>query len=148
MLVGAVLIVLGCGFLAQNTTNPFLPSWSKLHLVPGPVFDLLYQKYFLKNQLEFPRLVNFAAVLALAYAVLTRYWLPLNQALGWFFVRMGQATLYLFAIHIYLLLIANQFVALRFYPMHWWRSTLLHTLFLATAWLLVKYKVLFRWIPR
>jgi hypothetical protein len=136
-----------CAFLAQNTTNPFLPAWSKLHLVPAPVFDTLYQHCFLKNQLEFPRIVNFTALVILAYALLTRFWLPLNEVFGWFFIRIGRATLYLFAVHVYLILAVSQFIPLRFTPIHWWRNTLFHTGLLAASWLLVRYKVLFRWIP-
>lgn len=144
----AVVIFLACLFLAQNATNPFLPAWAHLSLVPPDTFNWLYGAYFQKNTLGLGRLLNYAAALIVGYGLLTVAWRPLDRAFGWYFIPVGQATLYVFIVHIYLILIVTQFVKPGLAPTHFWANTALHAAMLAAIWLMVRFKVLYRWIPR
>jgi hypothetical protein len=79
------------------------------------------------------------------YAILTRFWVPINKALGWFFIPLGQASLYVFFVHIFFLLIlANT-------PLpamnDFWINTAIHAGLLFTAWAMVRTRFLFKIIP-
>ncbi|MEZ5451669.1 MAG: OpgC domain-containing protein [Thiothrix sp.] len=70
--------------------------------------------------------------------------IPKNQ-LGWFFIPLGQASLYVFFIHVFLLLaIAN--TPLPGYG-DFWINTGIHAGLLSLVWVMVKKEFLFRWIP-
>jgi hypothetical protein len=135
-------------FLAQNTTNAFLPWYTKMRLIPAETFDHVRHLYFDKNLLRLGRIVSYAAVLVVFYWALTRFWRPLDRAFGWFFIPIGQATLYVFVVHVYLILIVTQFLSFGFESGYLVLNTLVHTLVLAVIWLMVRRQVLFRWIPR
>jgi len=85
-------------------------------------------------------------MLFVSYAMLSYLWKPINKTLGWFFIPIGQASLYVFILHIYAcIVIAN---------IAWfggddiWVNTLGHTLVFAFMWVMVKYKVGYGVVPR
>jgi hypothetical protein len=51
-------------------------------------------------------------------------------------------------VHVYLILIVTQFVKPGLGQTHVWAHTALHAAMLAAVWLMVRFKVLYRWIPR
>lgn len=54
------------------------------------------------------RLIAVLCFLVTAYAVLTAYWMPVQRALGWFLIPLGQATLYIFVLHVlFVVAVAN-----------------------------------------
>ena len=114
------------------------------------MFNQLYDPYFLKNTLGPLRLLNDAVALVVGLTVLTRLWHPLERAFGWFFIPIGQASLYVFIVHVYLLALLTNRVPLHLTTDHrdLWINTFIHTAALAVLWLMVRYKVLYRWIPR
>jgi fucose 4-O-acetylase-like acetyltransferase len=72
---------------------------------------------------------------------------PLTNA---FFVPIGQATLYVFILHVFVVLAVSNGVSFG-YPLghpHFRVNTLAHALALGVLWLAVKRQFLFRWIPR
>jgi hypothetical protein len=144
--------VLFCAFLffAQNTPNPLIPSYARLSLIPPAIYSNLYDRFFLKNTLGLLRMVNDAVALVVCLTVLTRLWRPFERALGWFFIPLGQASLYVFVAHVYVLALISNVVPLHISPDHpdLWINTLVHTAALAILWLMVRFKVLYRWIPR
>jgi hypothetical protein len=144
----AVVVFLASLFLAQNATNPFLPAWAHLSVVPPETFNTWYGLYFQKNTLGLGRLLNYAAALVVAYGLLTIAWKPLDRAFGWYFVPIGQATLYVFIVHVYLVLVVTQVAKMGLAPVHILAHTALHAALLAIVWLMVRFKVLYRWIPR
>jgi hypothetical protein len=91
-------------FFTLNNPYPALPPWARLSIIHPEAFTRLYTLYFLKNSLGILRLANYLVALVVAYDMLTRCWLIVNQTLGWFFLTLGQASLYVFIIHIYVLL--------------------------------------------
>ena len=145
---GAIFMAfLGFLFFTYNNPIPQLSNALKLHFIEPDTFRSIYKNFFDKNTLGFGRLMNDFAVLVVSYAMLSYLWKPLNKLFGWFFIPIGQASLYVFILHVYACIaIAN---------LTWfgdegsiWMNTLGHTLVFAWMWLMVKYKVLFNIIPR
>ena len=140
-------IALAIGFLLFSWNHPLeqFPAWAQFHLVPAETFLYLYNEYFPKSTLGIGRLINAVVLFVSIYALMTRCWQPINKALGWFFIPLGQASLYVFFIHIFLLLaIAN--TPLPGYD-NFWLNTGIHAGLLALVWVLVKKEFLFKWIP-
>lgn len=140
-------------FFTWNNPNPAMPDFAKLSFIEPDVFRQWYGRYFTKNQLGILRLVNYLLVLVFGYALLTRFWKPIDKAFGWFLVPIGQASLYVFIWHIFLLMVAFNVPYLRELTPAWgsgnlWLNTLAHTAVLMALWAMVKTKFLFRWIPR
>ena len=127
-----------------------IPSYARISFVPPNVYRSVYDRFMQKNSLGILRLADYAAVLIVGYAVLTRFWTPIHRALGWFFVPIGQASLYVFVMHLPVVAVVNRLLPFGFPLDHHdlWINTLAHTGALLSLWLLVRYKVLFRWIPR
>ena len=117
----------------------------KLTWLSTDTFHWLNNNYFQKYKLGPGRLLNVTVVLITMYALLTRFWVPISKALGWFFIPLGQASLYVFYVHIFFLLIlANT-------PLpemnDFWINTGIHAGLLLTVWLMVKTKFMFKIIP-
>ncbi len=142
------IFLLFLGFLFFTYNNPLdkIPEYLKLHFIDPVTFKSIYQDFFPKNTLGIGRLINDFTVLVVSYAMLSYLWKPINKLFGWFFIPIGQASLYVFILHVYAcIVIAN---------ITWfggddiWVNSLGHTLVFVWMWLMVKYKVLFNIIPR
>lgn len=138
-------VFLVCLFYAQNNPNPRVPDWAKLSIIPPDTFWAIYEDWFRKDRLGLGRLVNFFFLLSFVYLLLTWFWRPIHRALGWFFVPMGQASLYVFIVHVYAVMLIYNFP---FFFTNAHTVTLACALALGGIWLMVRHKVLFRWIPR
>lgn len=146
----AVALFLAFLFWAQNVPDPIVPRFARLTLIPPALYYDVYNKFMLKNALGPLRIVDDACVLIVVYALLTLLWRPVHRAFGWFFIPIGQASLYVFIVHIFFVAVVSDLLTFGFpldHP-HFWLNTLAHTLTLACLWLMVRYKVLYRWIPR
>ncbi|MBU0655038.1 MAG: OpgC domain-containing protein [Gammaproteobacteria bacterium] len=142
-----ISIVLALGFMVFAWNHPLdmFPEWTQLHFVPPDLFLQWYDQYFPKNKIGIGRLINAVVLFVAIYALMTRCWQPINKALGWFLIPLGQASLYVFFIHVFLLLaIAN--TPLPGYD-NFWINTGIHAGLLAIVWVMVKKEFLFRWIP-
>ena len=150
--VFAVASVLFIGFMfwAQNTPNPIIPSYARISIIPANVFRSVYVRFMQKNSLGILRVINYACVLIVGYAILTRFWEPIRRVLGWFFIPLGQASLYVFIVHIFVVAAVDNILPFGFPLDHHdlWVNTIAHTLSLAVLWLSVRYRVGYRWIPR
>jgi hypothetical protein len=138
---------------AQTNPNPFVPAWSRLDLTEPGTFYRIYGDYFTKKLLGPGRLVNYAACLTVAYVVMTYGWTIVNRLVGWLLIPMGQASLYVFIVHVYVaLLISNlpPFVGLvpAYGSGNVWLNTLAHAGAILLLWTMVRTQFLFRWIPR
>jgi hypothetical protein len=142
----SILLSLAFMVFTLNHPLPQLPAWSTLSFIPPDLFGRLFQDYFLKYKLGPGRLLNEAVLCIAAYAAMTRYWLPFEKVLGWFFIPLGQASLYVFFVHVYLLLLVSN-TPLPGYQ-NYWINTGIHAGALLLTWLMVKTEFLFRWIPR
>jgi hypothetical protein len=135
------------GFALFSLNHPLdmFPSWSLLHWIDPDTFDAIYGDYFAKYKLGPGRLINEAVLLVTLFALLTRLWKPINAALGWFFIPLGRASLYVFTVHILLVWVAQ--TPLLHHPESFWENSLVQFGALGLAWHLVKKEFLFRWIP-
>jgi len=118
----------------------------RLALLPDALHQTLYSDYFGRTFLGAGRLVNVVVVVITAYTLLTAYWTLLERALGWFLIPLGQATLYVFIIHVFLILALANIPALQLGNI--WLNTGAYVLVLGLVWTMVKTKFLFRIIPR
>ncbi len=143
-----VIVTLYLGMLFFTWNNPYLSNVYdvRIALIPEETFDRLYFQYFERRFVELGRLAAVALFLVTAYAFLSAYWKPVNRALGWFLVPLGQATLYVFILHVYFTLVVANVPPLT--RGHVLLNTLAHALVLAALWFMVKRRVLFRLIPR
>lgn len=133
-------------FSWNNPVPQFAGTWQQLTIISPDMFHQIYDNYFKKNELGIGRLFNAVVLFITAYAILTRFWVPINKALGWFLIPLGQASLYVFFIHVFLLLAVHNTPFLE--ANDFWVNTLLHIIILAITWVMVKTEFLFRWVPR
>ena len=148
--LGRVLLsacfILTVAFFFITWNNPMQQfSGVSLNMISPDTFHSWYGQYFQKYKLGPGRILNVTVLLITMYAILSRCWGPINKALGWFFIPLGQASLYIFYVHIFfLLIIANT-------PLpemnDFWINTLIHAALLLTIWVMVKSKFLFKVIP-
>lgn len=137
---------------AWNNPNPFMPPGTKLTWVAPDTFYHLYNLYFQKNTLGVLRLVNYVVALTVLFNVLTNFWQPINKFFGWFFVTLGQSSLYVFILHIYVLLFIYNLPIFRgltatYTSGNIWVNTAGHTLAIAMLWIAARYKLAGKWIP-
>ena len=142
----AGLICLGFIFLTFNNPYSMFWPWNALSFIPSDTFQRIYEFWFNKTILGPGRLLNNAALFVTMYILLTRFWLGFNKALGWFLIPLGQASLYVFTIHIFIILLVINLPIqiLDNFAM----GTMIHGGALLLIWLMVKHQVLFKWIPR
>lgn len=145
-LVVCGVLFLGFAFFTQNNPNPEMPEWARMSVIPEDTFRAIYSAWFKKNTLGLLRIVNYVAVLSLAYYALTRYWGVFNRWFGWYLIPLGQASLYAFVIHVFFVMVLSWIPVLD--NGNVFANTLGHTFALLGIWFLVKTKFLFRWIPR
>jgi len=142
----AALVALVCLYFTWN--NPYRESGYdfRLSVIPPDLFGWAYERFFKRTPLDLGRVVNAAAVLVVGYALLSRWWRPLDWAFGWFLAPIGQASLYVFIVHVYWTAIVASIPALT-------RGDVLinslgHTVVLGVIWLMVRHRVFFRFVPR
>jgi hypothetical protein len=146
-----VLGVAGFGFAlfvfyAWNSPWAYVPDEARLGLIPEGTYDEIYGRLFERRALGVGRLAALACAVVVLYALLVRFRGRVGPALGWFFVPLGAATLYVFIIHVYFVLAVAQVpdVADRGPVV----ATLVHTVVLLAIWAMVKKRFLFGLIPR
>jgi hypothetical protein len=143
------LVILACvALMLFSWNNPYLSSaWDvRLGLVPDNTFRPIYDGFFERTYLEFGRLVNVLLLVVTVFALLTAFWRPLNAALGWFFIPLGQATLYVFIMHVFFALLVANIPALA--TGNLWLNTAAYVVILGLLWTMVKTRFLFALVPR
>ncbi len=135
-------------FIVFTLNHPLdeFPDWTQLRLISPDTFNHLYFTYFQKYNFGPGRLLNTVCLFISIYTLLTLYWQPANKALGWFFIPLGQASLYVFFTHIFLLLAVSNTPFPGYHD--FWVNTGIHAVVLAIIWLMVKTEFMFKWIPR
>ncbi|MGP2426117.1 OpgC domain-containing protein [Yersinia sp. 2538 StPb PI] len=142
-----VLFTLVMMFIAQNHTNPFMPYNTMLHIINTKNFNWFYRNFAEKNALGPLRIINDFSLLTTCYLVLSYFWKPINKMCGWFLITLGQHSLYVFIIHVYVVLLVSQVVDFGLWHRAWLLNTLVHLCALMMLWLLAKYDVGRRFIP-
>ena len=144
----ACCVLLTVLFALFALSNPYLSNAYdvRLALLPDALHQMLYSGYFGRTYLGAGRLLNVLLVVITAYTLLTAYWKLLERALGWFLIPLGQNTLYVFIIHVFLILALANIPVLQLGNL--WLNTGAYILLLGLVWTMVKTRFLFRVIPR
>lgn len=148
VVVLGVAVVAATLFMLLSWNNPYTvsPLDVRVALMPDNLFRTLYEQGFLRTYLAPGRLLNVLVLVIALYALLSAYWRPVNAAFGWFFIPLGQATLYVFVMHVFLALLAANVPVLASGGV--WVDTLANAVILALLWVMVKTRFLFRIVPR
>ena len=142
----SALLCLGFIFLGFNNAGTMFWPWPTLSLISAETYTSLYVTWFNKTTLGLGRLLNNAALFVTLYILLSRYWHLFNRAIGWLVIPLGQASLYVFTVHVYAILLINNT------PIPAQHSFVLNTVVhggtVLTIWTMLRHKFLFGWIPR
>lgn len=117
-------------------------------------FDLdpnVLNESFFKVPLRPWRLVAFLSAAIVAYTAASYLWLPLKRLLGWLMLPLGQAALYSYIVHFFLILLVYNLTPwlanLPWEPSEAVFTPLLQIAIVLLLWLLVRRRVLFGMIP-
>lgn len=129
-------------------------AWSAESGVQFGFFDIdpnVLNESFFKVPLRPWRLVAFLSVAIVAYTTATYLWVPLRRVVGWLMLPLGQAALYSYIVHFFLILLVYNLAPL-FVLLPWEPSEIVFTPMLQMAvvmllWVLVRRRVLFGIIP-
>lgn len=149
MIVTGIMVIyaLVMMFIAQNHTNPFMPPALLMHVIPPADFNWFYHHLAGKNALGPCRVLNDFSLIVLVYLILTFCWRPIERAVGWFLIPLGQHSLYTFILHVFVVLLVSQFVQFDLWHQAWIRNTLIHLTALGILWWMAKKEIGGRFIP-
>ncbi|WP_326942853.1 OpgC domain-containing protein [Arthrobacter sp. SPG23] len=145
--VVGVCAAITVAFALMSWANPYLANQYdvRLALTSDANYRAVYDQLFGRTYLEPGRLLNVLTLLVTAYALLTAYWKPIERAVGWLLIPLGQATLYVFIMHVVLIAVVANIPALQ--QGNIWLNTAAYALIVALLWAMVRTKFLFRIIP-
>lgn len=120
--------------------EPFVPGDAQTFL--GTAFN--------KNDVRFGRILAALIVFPLAFAITTYVWQPLRTLLGWLVLPLGQSSLYSYTMHLPLIIIFAYIF--QWPPGNTWMEQTLNALLqlaaVATIWLMIRHRFLFRIVPQ
>jgi len=106
---------------------------------------------FFKVPLRPARIVAFLSVAIMAYTCATYLWVPLRRALGWLMLPLGQAALYCYIVHFFLIVLvynlAPTLETVPGIPSAELLTTVLQVAIILLLWGLVRRRVLFGIVP-
>lgn len=138
--------VAACGLLllgvALTTGHAHAMTVNGVTLASLDLFD--------KASLGLGRIAAFASMSLALYLGVTLFWKPIERATGWLLIPLGQASLYAYAVHLFLILVAYNVPPYVGSPEPGWElhNTLGQLALVLLLWAMVKRKVLFSVIPR
>ncbi|MBF4590622.1 OpgC domain-containing protein [Curtobacterium sp. VKM Ac-1395] len=113
---------------------------------PASMYDQLYNTAYQRVDLQWGRLVDIAFFAIVSYALLTVFWKPISAVLGWLWIPIGQASLYVFVWQVFFAL------AIASIPgVDWgngWIGFAVHSALILLVWVMIRRKFLFSVIPR
>ncbi|WP_254787382.1 OpgC domain-containing protein [Curtobacterium sp. UNCCL20] len=146
--LGKVLIGIGIGGYALFLV--YVWAGNQFGFVPAPfpasMYDQLYNTAYQRVDLQWGRLVDIAFFAIVSYAILTVFWKPIATVIGWLWIPIGQASLYVFVWQVFFALAIASIPGL-----DWgnpWIGFATHSLLILLAWYMVRKKFLFAVIPR
>jgi len=113
---------------------------------PADLYGSLYESGYQRIFLEWGRLIDLPLVIVCSYAVLTVAWKPLVKSMGWLWIPLGQASLYVFIVHVFLVLAVANIPGLDRGSL--WQGTLIHSVVIGLILFMVRKRFLFSVIPR
>lgn len=153
IVIVSVIITFGFIFFAWNSPSGAFPAWANLGFISPEKFNHWHWLFFEKNTLGILRLVNYFFFLITFYAVLTYLWSPVNKSFGWLLVPLGQASLYVFIMHLLVVLFADWFsdfysVKPAYSNANLIINSIVHITAIIALWVMVKFKFLYKIVPR
>lgn len=146
LFIAAIIISLTCLVLALSNPQPIFWPWHKLSFFDSIDYAQFHSQWFDKTALGIGRIINNLALFVVMLSLLSNNWQFWNKVLGWLVIPIGQASLYVFVIHVYLIIIISNT------PLPGYHSfvinTLIHITSILTIWLMIKKQFLFQLIPR
>lgn len=120
------------------------------NLLPGVDTAALLNGLFLKSSVAAGRLVAVGIVFPLAYLVVTYFWRPIELALGWILLPLGQNALYVYAVHVGLMALVYGIVPHLPWDLQMMGpvNTSMQLGLIVLIWGMVQRRVLFSVIPR
>ena len=99
--VGLVLLAILVGALiyVHATNGTIFAAY-----VPGGNTAAWLDRWFDKSALPYPRLIACVIIFSFLWALVTRCWYPLQRWLGWLLLPLGQAALYAYAAHLFVII--------------------------------------------
>jgi hypothetical protein len=145
--LGKVLVgVLVCGYAAFLV---YVWAGDRFDFTPVPfpasMYQDLYNTAYQRVDLQWGRLIDIAFFAVVSYAILTVFWKPVNAVIGWLWIPLGQASLYVFVWQVFFALVIASL------PLDYgnvWIGTAVHTVLILLSWYMVRRKFLFSVIPR
>ncbi len=144
--IGVITLAAVMCFIALNNPDTGLPTWARLHVLSHHQFHRIYQKLFSRKTLAPGRMLNVLCLFSVAYIALKTYWPYAQKTMGWFFVTIGQASLYVYILHAIILQAVYQIHGLD--NEHVLLNTAVATGVLFMLWFMTRKKLLFWLIPR
>ncbi len=143
--LAAFLAMLFMLFALANP-QPFFWPWAGWRYIDPDTYDNIRKIWFRKESLGFGRVVNNVLFYMTLFVFIHSHWQRCYRWLGWLLIPIGQASLYVFIWHIYLVLFWSNTPLVGYH--NFWLNTLIHILSIALIWLMVKKKFLFSLVPR
>jgi hypothetical protein len=113
---------------------------------PDATYGWLYEHAYTRIFLQPGRLLDLLLMIIVAFAFLTTCWKPVNAVVGWFWIPLGAASLYVFIVHVFFVLAIANLPGLDRGSL--WQGTVIHTVEILLIWVMVKRRFLFSVIPR
>ena len=130
------LVYLWAGYTYGFDPAPFPPT----------LYDSLYGTAYQRVDMQWGRLIDIALVVICVYAILTVFWKPINKAIGWLWIPLGQASLYVFVWQVFFALAVASIPGLD--RTNALIGTAIHAGLIMLVWFMVRKKFLFTIIPR
>lgn len=144
--VCAIIWIVSIVFSLNRPFPRFWPSQT-FSFIDRETYIDLYTTWFYKDTLQIGRLINNFAVYTVTFFLVTKYWARVNKVIGWLLIPIGQSSLYVFILHVFILLLT-----FNFYGHHdndWFLiNTLYQSMIFLLIWWMIKNKILFGIIPR
>jgi hypothetical protein len=143
-IVTAVAIVAYAGFLVYlwaGYTYGFEPT-----PFPSAMYDSLYGTAYQRVDMQWGRIADVVLMVVCTYAILTAFWKPINAFIGWLWIPLGQASLYVFVWQVFFALAVASIPGLD--RTNGWIGTVIHVGLILLVWVMVRKKFLFSIIPR
>ena len=113
---------------------------------PADLYESLYGTAYQRVEMQWGRLVDVVFMVVCTYAILTTFWKPINAVIGWLWVPLGQASLYVFVWQVFFALAVASIPGLD--RTNWIIGTVIHVGLILLVWFMVRKKFLFSIIPR
>ncbi|MHA7209732.1 OpgC domain-containing protein [Arthrobacter sp. MDT1-65] len=116
-----------------------------LPFIPSGFYGTLYDSAYVRVFLQPGRLIDLAFFILAAHVVLTSFWRPISRLTGWLYIPLGRASLYVFIVHVFFVLVVANIPRLD--PASVWQGLVIHAAVTLLIWVMVKKRFLFSVIP-